>query len=233
MKTKAFLSMLPVAAALALTGCIADSISGNGSAFYKGELHDADVIGPVSGSNSDADILRELNRSSGGRVRPVAGSRFLLVQSGAPQPDPALQAAFAGYGDPQSYTGVPEGDDDGTADHKLNSRKLRMAAARAGARTIIVVLGQLETEGGDVDGGLLGELPVVNAVVPTHRSVTRLRLKAMVVDTASGRWSTTVAEPLHAGGLTTSYANDASRTVRYEKLKAAAYPELARKVFAS
>ena len=75
------------------------------------------------------------------------------------------------------------------------SRTLRLAAARAGASTVVCYWGILESGSEEIATKTVTWLPVVNWIVPDEKQHMRIRLKVAVVDVVSGSWSVLSVQP--------------------------------------
>jgi len=137
-------------AGLVLMGCETRSISDSGyrghawdtgNRYYRGELNEADVLGPPAGQKiTEAEIRKALTTARSVRVHP--GDSLLVVQPGAIAPDGAMVDALTRLGyHVQGFSGVPPADGE-RADY---SRKLRLAAAQGGLTHILCYWATLES----------------------------------------------------------------------------------------
>lgn len=223
------LSALPVVFLLA--SCETTSISHVGrNPFYRGELAESDLLGiPTGAAVSDETIRATLARASGSRVRVKQGERILLVQSGASQPDPALSAAFGDKAQVSPFSGLPQrtaSSGTGTTP-RTHPSALRLAAAQAGAPKIVCVWGVLESARQATGLETVTWLPVVGEFIPGKRTVTRITLKGMVMDTATGAWSSISSDPVSSGRTTATITEQMQSARHIEQLKASAYQQLA------
>lgn len=183
--------------ALLLTGCTTRSISNSnfdaayGSSRhgqlggYAGELSELDVIGAsLDAGVSEADIAAALRDRAPARL--ARASKVLLIQSGADFPDApmleALRSRFAVAG----FSGKPLRSSAGGPDY---SRALRLVAARGGYDKIVCYWGVLESERKNNVTATVSWVPIVGHMLPDEREHMRLRLKAAIVDVASGNWT--------------------------------------------
>ncbi len=225
---------LAMAAGLALSSCYTHSIS-RGDPGYRGDLTEYQVVNStVGGRVSEADIQRALRAGREGAVRAPAGSRILLIQSGASTPDPALVSAMRAHYDVVPFSGVapqsnrrqqdePEGD----ADY---ARKMRLAAAQAGCRHIVCVWGLIDTNTEALPTKVVSWTPIVGEWIPDERHQSRIRLRAAVIETASGNWSMVNGEPFGNQSVAGSVRRRSRTTWQQEALKSEAFPELAGRV---
>ena len=203
------------------------SISNVGrNALYRGELAETDVLGlPMRGQISEADIRAALAGASSGRVGLRSGESILLIQSGALKPDPEMQSAFDSRYRVVTCSGLPDGGGDKST--PPDPKRIRLAAARAGATKIVCVWGLVETADASSGLDIATWVPVVGDFIPGKRSVSRLTLRGLVMDTASGRWSSTTTEPVTSDWLTARVSEDLQTTRRILAMKKSAYEQLA------
>lgn len=232
-----FTLILTAAGALALSSCYTTSISnpgngrshrgGGGNGLYGGELHAFDVLGtPDGGEVTEAQIQAALGRGRSG-VRIPKSADVLLVQSGATLPDHALQTAMARHFDIQPFSGIPvkaKSPNDKPADV---AKRLRLAAAQAGAEYVICVWGTLETAEGELPGEAVSWIPVGGQFVPDKQKATRINLKAIIVDVSSGNWTSVSSEPVIRKHVSAPLNRTAAWDRQIETLKASGYPMLA------
>lgn len=103
------------------------------------------------------------------------------------------------------------------------SRFLRLAAARAGAETIICYWGILETENERMATKTISWVPGASWVVPDEREHLRIRIKMALVDVKSGSWTVLSPDPLEAKAWSASSRREAVDQKQVESLKAKAY----------
>jgi hypothetical protein len=214
--------------ALGLAACKSHSISSSDPSF-RGDLSEYQVVNStVGGAVSEADIQRALLGGSEGTVRVPAGSRVLLIQSGASTPDPALVSAMRQRFDVVSFSGLPPNpkSDQNEPDAQY-ARKRRLAAAQAGCRHIVCVWGLVDSNSEALPTKVVSWTPIVGGWNPDERRVSRIRLRAAVIETGSGRWSMQDGEPFHSQRFAGNERRRASATWQQEALKNNAYPELA------
>jgi len=178
--------------ALFLAGCETRSISDSGyrhpyawgnnaSPFYKGELTELDILGAAPRQDATGEnIAHALETASAPSLR--RGDKVILIQSGAPVPDNAMLEEASKYFAVAPFSGVPPGDKEGMAG------SLRLRAAQGGYRHIICYWGVLESAQQDRGGKALSWVPIVGYFVPDQKQQMRIRLKAIVLDVATGNW---------------------------------------------
>jgi len=108
------------------------------------------------------------------------------------------------------------------------SRVLRLAAARAGASTVVCYWGILESGEEKVATKTISWIPVLNWVVPDGRQHLRLRLKIAMVDVATGCWSVFGAEPLESRSWSVKPRREVADQKQVEVIKQKAYELAAR-----
>ena len=205
------------------------SISNVGhNSLYRGELSETDVLGlPARGEISEADIRAALASASTGRVGLRPGESVLLIQSGALKPDPELQSAFEKRFRVTSSSGRPDGEGREEKHDRPDTKRIRLAAARAGATKIVCVWGLLESAEDSSGLGVVTWVPLVGNFIPDKRTVTRLTLRGLVMDTASGRWNSSATEPVIADRLTARVTEDRQMSKSIAAMKAEACEQLA------
>ena len=215
-------------------GCQSRSISNSdyrGTWGYRGELSELEVLG-VSANKviSEGDIKAALNTKT--KVSLKRGDRIVLVQSGAQFPDGPVLEELKPYYSVIPLSGVPVRDeryrrreDEGTK--QPIDKSLRLAAAKSGARTLIVYWGILETGREDHGTKTISWMPVIGRIIPDEKQKMRIRLKAAVIDVASGAWEFVIPE-VHNDARTSARVNrEESDQDQVTLLKAKAYKALA------
>lgn len=209
------------------------SHNSGGNALYRGELHAYDLLGIADTEDvTEAQIQAALGRGKSG-VSVPQNSRIMLVQSGAQQPDGALKDAFDPYFDVHPFSGIPSVNktnhyrSNEKFDPKSEARRLRLAAAQAGASHIVCVWGTLETSEGHTPGEAVSWVPVGGQFVPDKNRKTRINLKAIVLDVATGNWRSFSPEPVVRGYVSAPMNRSAAWDRQVDTLKSEAYPKLA------
>jgi hypothetical protein len=103
------------------------------------------------------------------------------------------------------------------------SRRLRLAAAQAGASTIVCYWGILESGTDQIATRTISWLPVMNYFVPDERQYMRIRLKVAVIEVASGDWSVFSVEPPANTRWSARKHREATDQKQVERLKLKAY----------
>lgn len=226
--------VLLVAAVVLLAGCESRSISDSGydhgsrygyghdRSGYDGELSEFDVVGVNrSDAITDAEIASALQNKTS--VRLDRTSRVLLIQSGANFPDHQMQEDLQTSFAIAPFSGRPPHED-----AKVSYAKtLRLAAARGGYDKILCYWGVLESEQHAKATKGVSWVPIVGYVIPDQSESMRIRLKAVLIDTATGNWAMIQPEPINdrqASAVLTRAKNDQELV---ERLKDAGYQSLA------
>ena len=219
------------AACLLLFGCTSRSISNSGynpgyrygsAGDYAGELSEFDVLGVDSaGAVTDAEILGALDTKTPARL--ARNSHILLIQSGADFPDNPMQEALSARYTVGPFSGRPRAAKDATASY---SKSLRLAAARGGYDKILCYWGVLEsTRTREITKGV-SWVPVVGYFVPDETQSMRIRLKAVLIDTATGNWVMIQPEPVTDKQLSSIVSRESTDQSLVDKLKAQGYRSL-------
>lgn len=246
MKLPALLPFL-LAATLLLTGCQTRSISDSGydrdrygnSSAYRGELTEFEVLGvepdrPIS----DETIAQELKNSHPVTLQPT--SNILLIQSGADFPDAAMMDLLAQRFHTTAFSGQPGADrrpswrdrpvtDPAAEKRPANSysQSLRLAAARGGYDKIICYWGVLESEHVNQATKFVSWVPLVGYAIPDKRENMRLRLKAALIDVATGQWTLINPPPVASTSLSSIYSRRDTDQSLVAALKDQGYKQLA------
>ena len=242
---KSFNSILVLAASTLLAGCVSTrSISDSGyrepgaashaspagrsdPAFaYRGELSEFDLLGVVPDQSAfEEDIQRALDKARPIRLKPQ--STILLIQSGAMFPDGPMVAELSKHFTVVPFSGRPPARDSisslDTRDSAALSRSLRLAAARAGAETIVCYWGILESAQEKMATKAVSWVPLATWFVPDERQHVRIRLKLALVDVRTGDWSVLSPSPFDSNALSVSPRRAVADQKLVERLKNQAY----------
>ena len=226
---------LAVAASLVcllLAGCEERSISDSGyhgghgyygSNGYRGELLESDVVGapfnPI-GTVSDADIQRA--RKGSRPVHAAPGTGLVVVQSGAQTPDDAMLQALDRRYQVQPFSGLSPSPGERT-DY---SKRLRLAAAQGGIAHILCYWGTLESARENQVTKAVSWVPIAGNFVPDEYQQMRLNLHAVLIDVATGHWSSYTGKPAEDTALSAQVLRGSSDQKQVAKLKATAYASL-------
>jgi len=249
MKSPRILGRIAVALALTLTGCITRSISDSGfesadspSLGYRGELTEFEVLGIETSANiSEADIAAELKLPQQTRLQRT--SKILLIQSGADFPDAPMQEALSRHFNVMAFSGKPAADriprsrwqtpapaaqTVAVAAPQLSyAKSLRLVAARGGYDKIICYWGVLESARINHVTKLISWVPIAGYALPDEREDMRIRLKAVIIDVATGRWTAVLPKPVAQSGLSTILSRKDKDQALVALLKDRAYQDLA------
>jgi hypothetical protein len=111
------------------------------------------------------------------------------------------------------------------------SRRLRLAAAQQRCSHVIVVFGEIQSDSRSLPTRAVSWVPVVGGLVPSRHSGTRLLAQALIMETATSRFTLAAAAPQQTSGITTKSGGEGINSRRALKLKIAAYPDLAARSF--
>src|SRR5438128_749184 len=136
---------------------------------YRGELNEFDLLGVARDQTAfEEDIQQALDKARPIRLKPQ--STILLIQSGAMFPDGPMVTELSKYFAVVPFSGRPPARDSigslETRDSATLSRSLRLAAARAGAETILCCWGIVESAQEKIATKTVSWVPVVGWVVP-------------------------------------------------------------------
>lgn len=229
------LSLRPAACALAVVllcaGCTTRSISNSGyeqssraqaAAGYRGELSELDVVGITEGTPAtDAAIQAALQDS----LRPTLSprSRIFLIQSGAELPDEPMVTALARHFDVLPFSGRPGAR---PFDNANFARTLRLTAARGGYDKIVCYWGVLESEQKSQVTRAVSWVPVAGYFIPDAKEEMRIRLKAAIVDVATGRWTFVTPAPVASSDYSSIVSRRKTDQGLVAQLKETGYREL-------
>jgi hypothetical protein len=243
MRTK--FSLVLLAVCLVLAGCTTtrsisnsghrDSTDGyhhavRGSAdpgfAYQGELNEFDVLAmDRTKLVTDEDITRALDAAR--RITLKPGSSILLIQSGAVFPDGPMVAELSKHFKVTPFSGVPPKHrtmtDTEPSESVSYARSLRLAAARAGAESVVCCWGILESARRNMETKTVSWIPFAGWVVPDESQHMRIRLKLAVIDVRTGAWTVLTPEPSEDKAWSTSFTRGSSDQKQVEALKRKAY----------
>ena len=227
MKVTAFVL---VSLALFLAGCGTRSISNSGyranhrwgpadNPLYHGELSEWDVLGVAPKQDAtEENIAKALAASAPPRLQ--RGERVLFIQSGALVPDGEMLDEAGKYFAVAPFSGVPPGEKQGFAD------SLRLRAAQGGCRFLVCYWGVLESAREELEGKAVSWVPIVGAFLPDEKQIMRIRLKALVVDVASGHWRMLTPPAESETGYDSRFTREADDQKRVRVLKERGYRAL-------
>jgi hypothetical protein len=215
--------------AMAMWGCSTRSISNSGypndarskNPFYSGELPEIDVLGSADApAISENDIKQALESRQEVKLRK--GSEMIVIQSGAIKPDEAMIDELN-----KNFTIIPfSGMPPGRQDKASYSKALRLTAAQGGCAHILCYWGTLETAVEDKVTKAVSWVPVAGVFIPDESQLMRIRLKAALIDVASGRWVMLTPDPIEDSALSSVLGRVKSDQKQVFELKKKAYTTL-------
>jgi len=156
----------------------------------------------------------------------------VVVQSGAQFPDDPLLKALDSLYSVVPLSGMPAKDrryrDESPPPQQPLDKSLRLAAAKAGAKTMIVYWGVLESGREEHGTKIISWVPVVGKMVPDEKQKMRIRLKAAVIDVASGDWEFVIPEAYDDSATSARLNRAESDQGQVARLKAKGYEALAK-----
>ena len=207
------------------TGSCPERVGHDDPAFaYRGELSEFDVLGVRQDpAILDEDIQQALNAAK--PVRLKSQSAILLIQSGAIFPDNPIVDELSQHFRVVPFSGVMCREfSSNDADANLNlSKSLRLAAARAGAETILCFWGILESAQEKIATKSVSWVPIVTWFVPDEREHMRIRLKLALIDVRTGNWSVLSPAPFDSKALSVGPRRAVADQKLVERLKTQAY----------
>jgi hypothetical protein len=223
---------------------------------YRGEIDDFSILVP---DDSEAITDQRIAAALAGShlVQAELGKPLLVVQSGAIAPDGEMIAALQRHFPVIPFNGQPpisdQGRENGAGGTEINltasnvaarvtesgpapasyARRLRLAAAEGGASRILVYWGVLETAQRGQPTELVSWVPVVGWVLPDQSQQMRIRLKAALIDTASGHWRMLTPEPIDDSSLSSPLTRRVADQDQVAQLKHQGYLALANQLAAT
>ena len=193
---------------------------------YRGELSEFDLLGVVRDQTAfEEDIQQALDQAR--PIRLKLHSTILLIQSGAMFPDGPMVAALSKHFTVVPFSGRPPARDSigslETRDSAALSKSLRLAAARAGAETILCYWGILESAQETMATKAVSWVPLITWFVPDERQHVRIRLKLALVDVRTGDWSVLSPPPFDSNALSVGPRRAVADQRLVERLKDQAY----------
>lgn len=234
MKFKTSAGVLLAAGLMLFAGCQTRSISnsdygshgryGSSRMAYVGELSELQVLGIAADATvSEAEIQAALQSRTGARLSRT--SKVLVIQSGADFPDAPMLEALSARFTVASFSGRPQASGDSGGSY---AKTLRLAAARGGYDKILCYWGILESEQISRATKAVSWVPVVGFAIPDQRQNMRIRLKAAIVDVASGQWTLVTPPPASSSDLSSILTRRNKDQSLVATLKATGYQSLAR-----
>ncbi len=240
---KSLRSALPAAfscALILLAGCATRSISDSSyeAAHESGrsnrqspaptkELSEFDVLGiNVADNPTDDDIAAAIASSNAAALK--RDSRIVLIQSGAAYPDSPMLESMRKHFTVEGFSGVAAHRPEPTQSY---ARTLRLIAAKGGFDKIVCYWGILESERqGFGTAKTVSWVPLLGDLLPDEREKMRIRLKAVVIDVASGAWTFVTPQAINASQVSTAYHRKKTDQALVEQLKTQGYEALAQRL---
>lgn len=235
-----FLTLCCITLACFVAGCSTRSISNSGynpyGGEYAGELDELSVLGSSDGGSiTEVDIQAAVSNKAD--VTLARGSKIVLVQSGARFPDEAMMTQLQPLFSIVPLTGIPVGSShrgytppDVTAVQQPLDKTYRLAAARAGAQTLMVYWGILESGIVDQATKTVSWVPIAGRIIPDEKQEMRIRIKAAVVDVATGKWVLVTPESFGDNRVSAHINRENADQKQVETLKQQAYGALAQEL---
>lgn len=214
------LALLSLASACATTRSISDS-GYHGDRYYRGELSELDVLGASTEGTVTEESIRQA-MSLERQVKIPKGGALVVIQSGAVAPDSVMQEELSKNYRIVPFSGIPDKQTD-----QSFSRRLRLTAAKGGCTHILCYWGVLESSQEDKATKAISWIPVAGSFVPDESQRMRIRLRAALIDVASGQWIMIVPDPVEDSALSSSVSRAKSDQKQVELLKQKGYSTLA------
>lgn len=233
MKIKTGVGLALAAGLMVLAGCETRSISNSGydhrsnygarAGGYTGELSEVQLLGVTANpTTTEAEIQAALQSRE--RVLLARNSKVLLIQSGADFPDAPMVDALGQRFSVAPFSGRPPQRQEADGSY---AKSLRLAAARGGYDKIVCYWGVLESEQKNQATKAVSWVPIVGYAVPDQRENMRIRLKAVIVDVASGRWTLVAPPPAASTDLSSIFTRRSTDQTLVAALKETGYRHLA------
>ncbi|MBO93356.1 MAG: hypothetical protein CMI32_00450 [Opitutales bacterium] len=242
MKTRniAATSLIPLAIILLFGGCNSRSISNVGGRYghgsgYQGELNELSVLGVrVNEEVTDQEIAAALVAREQTPVELERGDVLAVIQSGARFPDKEMVDPLESLAKVVPLSGVPpeeqglNGEERKKKDHLHIDKSLRMAAAKGGANKLLVYWGILESASEPEQAAKqLSWVPLAGRIIPDEIQHVQIRVKAALIDVASGNWTLIRTEPLQDKRMSSRLTRESSDLKQVLALKEKAYGQFA------
>lgn len=235
------LAVLLTLSALLLGACQSRSISNvsggyggyGGDYNYHGELNELAVLGVRADAEADeASITGALARRANAEPGLKRGDVVALIQSGARFPDDEMLRPLQALCSVVPLSGAPphaearrKGNGRVEDEESDNVNKtLRLAAAKGGANKMLVYWGVLESASDPVEATkALSWVPIAGRFVPDETQHLQMRLKAVVIDVATGHWTLLRTEPLRSSRSSSRLSREFSDLKQVLALKEETY----------
>jgi len=193
--------------------------AGGGNPMYRGELTELDILGTAATQEANAtNIAKVLETAAAPKIK--RGDKVILIQSGAIVPDNGVVEEAMRYFSVAPFSGIPSQEKAGLAD------SLRLRAAQGGYRYIVCYWGVLESAQEDHEGKIVSWVPIVGGLVPDQRQEMRIRLRAILLDVATGAWKMFMPEVHSDAKFNSKWSREQSDQKLVEALKEKGYKSL-------
>jgi len=231
-----YITTLFLTALLFLSGCVTRSISNSGyrnNPAYRGELSELEVLGVnASKQVSEDDIKKALSHT--GTINLRNGASVVLIQSGTQFPDDVMTKEMEKYYRVIPISGIPHRDnrrsmlraENNESDRVPLDKSLRLAAAKAGAKNLIVYWGNMESAREQHGTKIVSWVPIIGKIIPDENQHMRIRLKAVIMDVATGYWEMMIPEVYEDARTSMKLHRGKSDQIQVSRLKEKAYVRL-------
>ncbi len=221
---------------ITLTGCKHRPISNSGydsNPLFRGELNELAILGiDANDSISESDIQLAIQKQ--GQIKLSRRDKIVLIQSGARFPDDAFLEEIEALYQVIPLSGIPNNRTESPFGNRSNEvdtdppldKALRLTAARAGASTVIVYWGILESSRKGFATKSVSWVPIVGSFIPDEDQEMRIRLKAAVIDVATGYWEMLIPEVYEDKQFSTGLSRHQRDQQQVEFLKEKGYRRL-------
>jgi hypothetical protein len=228
--------LIGLLAAVLAVGCTTRSISNSdyrGGYYrgynygYGGELSELEVLGVTANPNiTEQDIKDALSEEK--KISLKRGDRVVVVQSGALFPDEPLLSELKPLYSVVPLSGVPfRGQGEDVKKQQLD-KPLRLAAAKSGAKTMIVYWGILESGRIKQGAKIISWVPIIGKAIPDEKQKMRIRLKAAVIDVETGAWEFIMPEAYGDTATSSRQEREQKDQGQVARLKVKGYKALAK-----
>lgn len=220
------LLIVMISAGCATTRSISDSGYREGwqeNSDFGAELSEFDIIG-VSG---EEQVTEGQLSALSGPTEPMVikkGSPVILIQSGALLPDDPMQRELDKFLKVAPFSGRATSKGLGQSSF---SKSLRLAALKGGYNYIICYWGVLEAQQKELATKAASWTPIVGKFVPDETQEMRIRLKMLVMDVRTGRWTMFASEPVADSTFSARLTREQKDQGQVALLKEKGYTELA------
>ena len=236
-----FKAVVAMTVLVTLGGCGTRSISNVGYRYgnsynYQGELNELSVLGVrVNEEVSSKDIAAVLEARDGKFIELKRGEVLAVIQSGARFPDKEMLVSLDPLAELDPLSGVcPEPirlhrEQTKNKEPMRIDKSLRMAAAKGGASKMLVYWGILESASEPEQAAKhLSWVPIAGRIIPDETQHVQIRVKAALIDVATGNWSMLRTEPIQDKRMSSRLTRESSDLKQVLALKEQAYDRFAK-----